>query len=219
MSCVCPCRGSGDCLMFVLSLLHLLSTGVTGWLAMVSNLRRGVCGSRGNSVQKEYWRVRSRLMGERSGCENSAQSQMCGRNGVVGAATMTSQQVCVGSTGRPSPQGLEKGLLALRRQAGRRTESRKKNIGGRKNKELRARIEVLEKKGGEGAQGGQGFLSRRESGMEEEWGMDMDVEEDEIESRKKLDEQKRKLQEELREIENLSCLSKEVQESLKSNLH
>ena len=48
-------------------------------------------------------------------------------------------------------------------------------------------------------------------------GMDMDVEE-EVESRKKLDEQKRKLQKELREIEKFSCLSREVQESLESNL-
>ena len=52
--------------------------------------------------------------------------------------------------------------------------------------------------------------------MEEEWRMDVDVE-DEIESRKKLDEQKMKLQRELREIEKFSCVPKEVQESLKSN--
>ena len=45
----------------------------------------------------------------------------------------------------------------------------------------------------------------------------MDLEE-EIVSRKKLDEQKKKLQKELREIEKLSCLSKDVQEILKSNL-
>ena len=51
----------------------------------------------------------------------------------------------------------------------------------------------------------------------EEWGMDMDVV-DEVQSRKKLDEQTRKLQKELREIENLFCFSKEFQESLKSNL-
>ena len=47
--------------------------------------------------------------------------------------------------------------------------------------------------------------------------MDVDVE-DEIESRKKLDEQKRKLQRELREIEKFSCVPKEAQESLKSGL-
>ena len=39
--------------------------------------------------------------------------------------------------------------------------------------------------------------------MEEEWEMDVTVE-DEIESRKKLDEQKRKSQKELREIEKFS---------------
>ena len=50
---------------------------------------------------------------------------MCGRGGVVGADIMTSQQVCVGSTGRRSPQGLENGLRALRRRAVRKTESPK----------------------------------------------------------------------------------------------
>ena len=57
-------------------------------------------------------------------------------------------------------------------------------------------VEAKEKKGGEGAQGGQGFPLRRESGMEEEWRMEMYLE-DEVESRRKLDEQKRKLQKEL----------------------
>ena len=41
---------------------------------------------------------------------------------------------------------------------------------------------------------------------------------DEVESRKKLDEQMRKLQKELRDIEKLSCVPKEFQEDLKSNL-
>ena len=47
--------------------------------------------------------------------------------------------------------------------------------------------------------------------------MDMDVE-DEIEVRKKLDEQKRELQREMREIGKLSCLPEEVQEGLKNSL-
>ena len=85
------------------------------------------------------------------------------------------------------------------------------------NKELRARLEALEKKGGEGAQGGQGPPPRRQSGLEEKWGMGMDVE-DEIEIRKKLNEQKRKLEKEMREIEKLSCLPEEVQEGLKNSL-
>ena len=51
--------------------------------------------------------------------------------------------------------------------------------------------------------------------MEEEWGVDF---EGEIESRKKWDEQRKKLQKELRDVEKLSCVLKEVQDSLKNDL-
>ena len=92
-------------------------------------------------------------------------------------------------------------------------EDRKsKSLEADKN-ELRARIEALEKKGGEGAQGGQGFPFRTESGMEEEWRMEMYLE-DEVESRRKLEKQKRKFQKELRDIEKFSCVPKEFQENL-----
>ena len=56
--------------------------------------------------------VRSRLMGGRSGRVNSARSRKCGQGGVAGAGIMTSQQVCEGSTGKRSPQGMENGLRA-----------------------------------------------------------------------------------------------------------
>ena len=115
-------RDSGDCLLLVLSLVHWLSTVVPGWLAMVSKLRRGVRGSRVQSVQRESWQVRSVLMGERSGRAHSVQNRMCGRGGVTGAVKMTSQQGCVASTGRRSPRGRESGLRALQRRAGRKTE-------------------------------------------------------------------------------------------------
>ena len=108
---------------------------------------------------------------------------MCGRGGVAGAALMTSQQVCVGSTGGRLPQGLENGLWTSSEE-----EDKKSKKMEAENMELRARIEALEKEG-------------EESVMAEEWRTDMDVEE-EIESRKKLDEQTRKLQKELPEIEN-----------------
>ena len=99
-----------------------------------------------------------------------------------------SQQVCEGSTGKRWPQGLENGLRVPQ-----------------ENKEFRARLEALEKEG------------RRESGLEEEWGVEMDIE-DEAGSRKLLDEHKRKLQKELRDIDKFSYVPKEFQESLKSNL-
>ena len=60
-------------------------------------------------------------------------------------------------------------------------------------KELRAKVEALEKEEAEGVQGGQGLPSRRESGLEEEWCAEMDFE-DEAESRRNLDEQMKKLQ-------------------------
>ena len=61
-------------------------------------------------------------------------------------------------------------------------------------KALHAQIEHRRNQNGGDAQGRQGLPSRRESGMEEEWRMDV---EDEIESRKKLDEQRKKLQKDL----------------------
>ena len=92
------------------------------WLAMVSKLRRGVRGSRVKSVQKESWRARCQLMGDRSGRINSAQNRKCGRDGVAGAATMISRQGCVGSTGKRLPRGLENRLRALRLRAEKRTK-------------------------------------------------------------------------------------------------
>ena len=77
-------------------------------------------------MQKEFWRVHSRLMAERSEFVNSFQRKMCGRGCVVGAATIThpggaAWEVQAGYR----QQGLENGLRALRRQAERKTESPK----------------------------------------------------------------------------------------------
>ena len=137
---------------------------------------------------------------------------MCGRGGVAGDVTITSRQGCVGSTGRRSQQRVEKGQRALRHRVEKRTR-----------KTLRLRVFGLsiigsrleEKQIGGEEQGRQGLPPRRESGLEEVWGLEA---EDEIESRKKLDAQRKKLQKELRDVENLSCASKEVQDSLKNDL-
>ena len=140
---------------------------------------------------------------------------MFGRDDAPGDATMTSQRGCVGSTGRRLPQGMESGLRGSSTSS--REEDRRTKSLEAENKELRARIEALEKMEWEGVQGGHGLTSRRESGLDEEWRMEMDLE-DEVESRKKLDEQRRKLQKELRDIEKFSCVPKEFQENLESNL-
>ena len=92
-------------------------------------------------------------------------------------------------------------------------EDRKSKSQEAEIKELRVKVEHHEKTEWRRSPGRPSL--RRESGMEEEWGLDV---EDEIESRKKLDEQRKKLQKDLREVEKLSCVSKEVQESLKNDL-
>ena len=62
-----------------------------------------------------------------------------------------------------------------------------------------------------------GFHQGEKSGLEEEWGVEMDLQ-DQADSRKKLDEQEKKLQKEPRDLEKFSCVPKEFQESLKSDL-
>ena len=83
------------------------------------------------------------------------------------------------------------------------------------NKELRARIDALEKK--EGVQGGASVPLREGGESEDVWGDFVEVE-DETEMRRKLDEQKKKLQKELRDVDRLSFFSKEVQESTVESL-
>ena len=60
-------------------------------------------------------------------------------------------------------------------------------------------------------------IKEKEGDSEDVLGEDMDIE-DETESRKKLDEQKKKPQKESRDVERLSLISKEAQESVKECL-
>ena len=124
---------------------------------------------------------------------------------------MTSRQGCVGSVGRRSPHGLESGFRALRRQAVRKTEGPK--IWRQRTRSSESDFRPWKRRKVKRSKECKGF-HQGESGLEEEWGVEMDHTE-EAESRKKLDEQKKKLQKELRDIEKFSCVLKEFQESLK----
>ena len=77
------------------------------------------------------------------------------------------------------------------------------------NKEFRARIEALERKEGEGVQGGARTSIQEKKRLGGRVGMEMDLEDD-VESREKLDEQRRTLQKELRDIEKFSCVRERV---------
>ena len=123
---------------------------------------------------------------------------VCGQGGVAGAAIMTSQQVRVGSTGRQLLQGMENGPRAPQCRVERKT-------GGTKAWRQRIRsfkpgVRPWKRRKVKESKEGKGF-HQRESDLEEEWGVEMDLE-DEAESRKMLDEQKRKFLKELRDVES-----------------
>ena len=69
----------------------------------------------------------------------------------------------------------------------------------------------------EGAQKGSGISFEEEGDSEEVWIDCMEVEDD-AKCLRKLDEQRKKMQRELREVERLSCASKKVQENLVESL-
>ena len=111
---------------------------------------------------------------------------MCGRGGVAGDVTITSQRGCTGSIGKRLVQSQESGLQALRRRVKRKTE--KRDALEAENKELRARIDAMEKKAGGQKEPGIPFQEEEDSG--DVWGDCMEVE-DEAECRRQLDTEKK----------------------------
>ena len=213
---VCSCRDPGDCLFPVLvwSLPLLLSQDFrSGMVSDGFQTQRRVCGSQEMRGRKEFWQVRSRLMGERSGLVNSARSQMCGRGGVAGDATTTSQQGCVGSTDRWSRQGPENGQRALRlraeRKIGRLKVRRRRLRSFVPNLNIMKRRMVKEPREDKAFHAGE-KVAWRKSGK---WTLRMRTR-----AERSLDDQRRKLQKDLRDVEKLSCASKEAQNSLKNDL-
>ena len=78
---------------------------------------------------------------------------------------------------------------------------------------MRAQVEQFRRQQrvekGHGVQGGS---TRRESGLEEDWNMEVD---EEVDDRKKLDEQRRRLQKQPREIEKFSDMDRMFRDGLK----
>ena len=76
-----------------------------------------------------------------------------------------------------------------------------------KNKGLRARLEPWREGRGWSPRRAKHPFQEREGGLEDVWREDMDVE-NETESHTKMDEQKKNLQKELRDVDKLLCLPK-----------
>ena len=87
---------------------------------MVTRRREGGRGSRLKNVRKKCWQVPSRLMGERNGYVHSVLNPMCGRGGIAGDATTTTQQFCGENTGSRLRRELARSPRALRRRVERR---------------------------------------------------------------------------------------------------
>ena len=187
--------------------------GCQGWAAIVTKRREEVRGFGVKNVREKCWLMPSLLMRGRSGCVNSVPNPMYGRGGAAGDATTTSTQSCGENTSWRLWRKRVSGPLVLRRQVEERRRSRK--IQEAEIKELRAQIKQLRKQQrGEAGQERQGDPARRESGLEADWSMDCG---EEVQNRKKLDEQRGMPQRQLRELEKFTDAPQDVQ-SLKENL-
>ena len=174
VGCLCcvVLHDPGDCLVLALSLLHWLSIGVSGWQAMVSRRREGVRGSWVRSVRNEFSQERSRLMEGRNGFVNSVLSptisrQGCGRKykQAVAAKTGDWSTNCSSSSGEEDEKS--------KRQEAEIKELREQVQWFRNNKEKQVRR-------------GKVARPKRESGLEEDWGVEVEEESENGENKGKM---------------------------------
>ena len=218
------CRDPGDCLVCVfcrdpgdcLSLVPVWFGRIGFWKGFWS-----VVGSDGFQTQEEVLGV-----GPGQGRKNSGRSNHNRWQEGVDVQILFRIE-CVDEGCKRCYHDIPAGLHGKKRQAdaaksgvwstsssgSRGGEDRKARSLEAENKELRARIDAMEKE--EGAQK-EPCIPFKEGVLEEVWGHCMEVEV-EAECRRKLDEQRKKMRKELREVDRLSFVSPEMQESLKES--
>ena len=165
--------------------------------------RRGVRGSWERSVRRKCWQVPSRLMEGRYGSVNSVPNLRRCNNNIPAGLRRKYRQAVAARTGE--------GLQALLRRVERRT--RGSRVRRLRLKSFGRRLSGFEDK--EERQDKMYQVTRKESVVEEDWGMEM---EDEVEGRTKWDEQRKRLQRQLREVERFTDVPQEAHSSLKENL-
>ena len=220
--CVC-CRDPGDCLFPVCSvaipatdpmclcgLAALVSREVV-WLEMGRDGFQTQKKKSWVSGQKEFWQMRSRLMADMNGFANSVRRPICGRGGFAAAVGTTSPRVCKESISRRCTRRIKNGtpvLLPRVAEKNGRPQGQQEEI-----KRLRAQFELLSKQRKAVKSLEESSESaRRGSDLDE--GSRMEVEE-EVQSKKKLDEQRRNLQRQMRDIDKLTFLKPAVREAEK----
>ena len=179
--CVLCLRDSCDCLVVMLSLLHVLSMRFRNGQRWFPSSEEGFLDPWQGSSRRSFGKMRSRLMGERVGHANSAQNRMCGRGGVAGNVTITSRRGCTESTGRRSLLSRESGLQVFRRRVERKTEKleapklRRRNseqglMPWRRRKEYKGgQVSLLQKKGTRKTCGEIAWKSRMRPSVAENW--------------------------------------------------
>ena len=138
--------------------------------------------------------------GREEGYVSFAQKRIYGPGGAADDVTPTSQQGCWGSTDR----------LCRRKPGGGRQDRRLRVVEKRKRprdqeeeiEKLRAQVELLRKQqSAEKGPEAQGETTRRGRGLEEDCKMEV---EEEIDCKKKLDEWRKRMQKQLRDIEKFT---------------
>ena len=173
----------------------------------------GVRGSWAKRGLRKCWRMPSRLMVGRNRFANSVRSQMCGRCGLAADAAQTSRQGCGESTRQAV--AARTGAWPTGTSTSSGEEDRKSKSQEAEIKELRALIEHHRKQSGGKAQGRQGPPPRKEVAWRKsgEWMLRM-----RSRAERSWMSKGKSCRKSLRDVEKLSCVAKEVQDSLKNDL-
>ena len=140
-------------------------------------------------------------------------SPIVGRGGVAGDVTTASR-----AAGGKVPAGnwFEKWRLVQGLPSSSGEEDKKTNSQESEIPELREQVGWSCEQRGEAE--GQSCPARRESGMEDDWSMEVEKEFENVENKRKLDEQRNRLQKELPDVEKLSFIPQEIQRGLKEGM-
>ena len=216
--CVC-CRDPGDCLFLVCSVAipaTVFPSCLCGLAALVSRQVFWLgMGGDGFQTQTKSWvpgQVRAeRVLADafttdgrkRVGMQVLFRNECVDAGSVADGAGTTSPWVCKAGTSRRFMRRIKKGTLAHRPRVGEKNGSlrvRKKRSINR----LRAQVELLSKQQGtEKSLEEPGELARRGSGLEDGWKTEFDEETD---CKKKLNEHKKSLRRQRREIDKFASM-------------
>ena len=175
-------------------LLHWLSKLWSGMGGDLNQTQRRISWIRGKERAEDVLAETITINGGRNGSVNSDPNPMCGRAGAAGDATTTSRQDCGENTGRRWRRERVSGPLVLRRQV---EERRSPKFRRQRSKSFGPRLSSLESRREERQDKKDRATRQEEKVVLRKTGWSMDCE-DGVESKKKMDGQRKRLQKHLR---------------------